>query len=152
MKRLLLLLLLLPLLAGCGPKTVTVTGTVTFEGEPMKDINVFFQPVPGGATVPPAAAGLTNVNGVYSLRLLGEQKKSGAIPGEYTVFISWMDPDQDPIPEREGYVPNPNPYQNMIPDKARLGYLSFTVPESGPVTADWNFTEEDMKEKMQIGF
>ena len=152
MKRLFLLLLLFPLFVGCGPKTVTVTGTVTFEGEPLKDVNVLFQPVTTGTTVPPAAAGLTNANGFYRLQLIGEQKKTGAIPGEYFVFISWMDPNQDPYPEREGYVPNPNPYENKIPDKAKLGNLQFIIPDGGPVTANWDFTEEDMKEKMTIGF
>jgi len=152
MKRVLLILLLFPLLVGCGPKTVTVTGRVTFEGEPMKDINVFFLPIANSATVPPAAAGLTDANGVYRLRLIGEQKKAGAIPGEYAVSLSWKDPKQDPYPEREGYVPNPNPYEKMVPDKAILGQLQFTVPTGGPVTADWTFTQEDMKEVMKIGF
>ena len=150
MTRILLPLFLLPLFIGCGPQTVTVTGRVTFEGEPMKDINVFFQPVTDSAVVPPAAAGLTDANGFYRLRLIGEQKKSGAMPGEYAVFVSWIDPNQDPFPEREGYVPNPEPYG--IPDKARLGRITFTVPERGPVVADFHFTEEDLKEKIEQGF
>jgi len=142
MRRLLLLLLLFSFFVGCGPKTVVVTGRVTFDGEPGKDINVLFQPITGGAaTVPPAAAGLTDAEGKYRLRLLGEQKKSGAIPGEYAVSLSWIDPNQDPLPEREGYVPNPVPYK--VPEKALMGQLRFTVPPSGPVTADWAFTGED---------
>ena len=149
MKRVLLLLLLVPLLTGCGPKTVVVTGRVTFDGEPGKDISVLFQPITNAAVALPAAAGLTDANGVYKLRLIGETKKAGAIPGEYAVSITWMDPNQDPNPEREGYKPNPVPYR--IPDKARLGLLRFTVPEGGPVTADFTFTEEDLRETIQQG-
>ena len=150
MTRILLPLFLIPFFIGCGPQTVIVTGRVTFEGEPMKDINVFFLPVADSAIVPPAAAGLTDANGFYRLRLIGEQKKAGVIPGEYAVFISWVDPDQDPFPEREGYVPNPEPYR--IPDRALRGLLQFTVPEHGPVTADWAFTEEDLKEVIPMGY
>ena len=147
MKRLLLLLLLLPFCVGCGSKTISVTGTVTFDGVPAKDINVLFQPITTAAIVPPSAAGLTDANGKYRLQLLGEQKKAGALPGEYIVYVSWMDPNPDPNPEREGYVPNPSPYK--IPPKAIHGQLRFTVPTSGSATANWAFTEADMKETVE---
>jgi hypothetical protein len=139
----------LPLLIGCGPKTVIVTGKVTFLGEPGKDISVTFQPTNAGATSLPAAMGMTDDNGMYRLRLAGEKKKTGAMPGEYAVFFTWMDPNADPNPEAVGYKPNPCPYQ--IPDKALMGRVQFTVPEKGPVTANFDFTEEDMKEKIKQG-
>ena len=150
MRRMLLLLLFLPLFIGCGPKTVIVTGTVTFLGEPGKDISVLFQPTTNAATVPPAAMGMTDASGFYRLGLAGENKKAGAMPGEYIVFFTWIDPNADPNPEREGYVPNPEPYK--IPDKARFGRITFTVPESGSVVADFHFTEEDLLEKIEQGF
>ena len=147
MKRVFLCVLFFPLFLGCGPKTVIVTGRVTFDGEPGKDISVLFQPLTSDAIAPPAAEGLTDADGVYKLRLIGETKKAGTIPGEYAVSFKWMDPNADPNPERPGYKPNPIPYR--IPDKARLGHLRFTVPENGPATADFSFTEADMRETVQ---
>lgn len=143
------LLLMFPLLIGCGPKTVIVTGRVTFEGEPGKDISVLFEPLSDAAITSPAAEGLTNAEGIYKLRLIGETKKAGAMPGEYAVSLKWMDPNADPNPEREGYKPNPIPYR--IPDKARFGRLRFTVPASGPVVADFAFSEEDLQEIIPEG-
>jgi len=149
MNRALLLFLLFPLFIGCGPKTVVVTGHVSFLGEPGKDISVLFQPMTDAAIMPPAAMGMTDANGFYRLRLAGENKKAGAMPGEYAVFFTWIDPNADPNPEREGYVPNPEPYK--IPDKARFGRIHFTVPESGSVVADFHFTEEDLQERIEQG-
>jgi len=145
----LLLFLLIPLFIGCGPQTVAVTGHVTFLGEPGQDISVLFEPITDASITPPAAMGMTDANGFFRLRLADDTKKTGVMPGEYAVYFSWIDPAPDPNPEREGYVPKPEPYQ--IPDKARLGQVRFTVPESGPVVANFNFTEEDMQERIQQG-
>jgi hypothetical protein len=147
MKRTLLLFLLIPFFLGCGPKTIIVTGRVTFLGEPGKDISVLFQPMTEAAIMPPPAMGMTDASGNFKLRLAGENKKAGVMPGEYAVYFAWIDPD-DP-PETADYKPNPCPYQ--IPDKARLGRVRFTVPEKGPIVANFDFTEEDLKEKIREG-
>ena len=144
-----LLLLLLPFFIGCGPKTIIVTGTVTFLDVPGENVSVTFMPTTDSAIVPPAATGMADAKGFYRLHLADETRKAGAMPGEYAVFFSWIDPHADPNPEREGYEPNPVPYQ--IPDKARFGRVHFTVPSSGPVVADFHFTEEDLQETIQQG-
>lgn len=146
---LLFALLIVPMLIGCGPRTVTVSGKVTFMGEPAKDISVVFEPISQAAIAQPLASGMTDAEGNYSLELAGSKKKNGAMPGEYAVFFTWIDPNADPSPESAGYKENPCPYK--IPDKARLGYVRFTVPDRGPCTADFAFTEEDLQEKIKEG-
>ena len=79
---------------GCGPKTVTVSGKIVFDGEPGQNINVLFQGRAVNGMAPEAALGKTNSSGVYSLSLVNS-KKSGAMPGEYSVYIAWQDPAPD---------------------------------------------------------
>ncbi|MDR2755127.1 MAG: hypothetical protein LBC20_05420 [Planctomycetaceae bacterium] len=100
-----LFLVLFLVLAGCSPKTAMVTGTVTLNGKGLQDISVLLQPVSGSDPVTEAASGMTNQQGQFSLRLLFS-KKRGVLPGEYLVYINWVDPN--PKPENEPQ--NPCPY------------------------------------------
>ncbi|MDR2704483.1 MAG: hypothetical protein LBC02_01770 [Planctomycetaceae bacterium] len=100
-----LFLVLFFVLTGCGPKTTTVTGTVTLNGKGLQDISVLLQPVSGSGTVTEAAFGKTDQQGQFFLTLLFS-KKRGVLPGEYLVYINWVDPN--PKPENEPQ--NPCPY------------------------------------------
>ena len=70
MSRLVLLTIVLCalcLMAGCGergPKTVPVSGTVTFDGEPLPEGSLMF--VPEDASLPPEGADIAN--GAFSMR------------------------------------------------------------------------------------
>lgn len=126
-------LCLLSVLCGCGPHTIPVSGVVTIDGKPAEDMLVLFQSASPEATVPQAAYGLTNERGEYALSL-SEKKKKGVIPGEYAVFISWIDPN--PTPDER--TSNPCPYQ--IPDEAARGLLRHTVKAEGTREADFHLT------------
>ena len=82
----------LALIAGCGGgglATVNVTGTVTFNGEPVPGATVSFTPrVPGEGD---PAFGTTNENGRYVLQTLMGRADAGTTPGVYDVSISAME-------------------------------------------------------------
>lgn len=130
---------------GCGAKTVAVSGTVSFDGEPGKNINVLFQGKEKDGIIPEAAYAETNAQGKYSLSLV-RNDKSGAFPGEYVVYLNWNDPDAAPNPIEGITVPNPCPYN--IPTRARSGQIPFTVPSEGTREADFHFksAEESFEE------
>lgn len=77
---------------GCGAnKPVPVAGKVTLDGQPLADAGVVFTPEGGGRP----AYGNTEADG--SFRLI-----DGALPGTYTVTITWDGPA--PVLVREGDV------------------------------------------------
>lgn len=66
---------------GSGLKTGSVSGTVTFEGKPVPNAQVVFQPKQGGQN----AVGTTDANGRYTL-MTGTDK--GALIGEHRVTVT----------------------------------------------------------------
>ncbi|MDR0869683.1 MAG: hypothetical protein LBN39_02725 [Planctomycetaceae bacterium] len=129
------------LLTGCGPKTVAVSGKIVFDGTPGENISVLFQGKAGDSKQQ-AAFGKTGSDGRYSLKLVVDNK-SGAMPGDYVVYLSWKDPDADPNPIEGVTKANPCPYK--IPSRAGSGELEFTVPVGGTDKADFEF--DSSKEK-----
>jgi hypothetical protein len=141
MKNILLVPLVVCLLSvvGCGPRTVTVSGKIVFDGEPGQNINVLFQGKSDGSIVPEAAVGKTDSAGVYSLSLVST-KKRGAFPGDYAVYLSWLDPNPDTSVDIEapGYKSvDRSPYK--IPTRAKTGGIIFTVPPTGTKEANFEF-------------
>ena len=70
-------------IAGCsggGPTTYKVSGTITFEGQPVADAQVGFVPDGGGEVKP--ARGQTDASGRYTLRTYDKpgQDSAGCIP------------------------------------------------------------------------
>ncbi|MDR2117300.1 MAG: hypothetical protein LBP87_13060 [Planctomycetaceae bacterium] len=131
--------------SGCGSKTVSVSGKVTFDGEPGKNITVLFQGELVDGKSPEAAFGTTNERGEYSLSLIHSRKR-GAIPGNYAVFISWKDSKAESVNIAETTnITNSCPYK--IPTRATNGEMIFTVPPEGTKNADFEFrsTEESFK-------
>jgi hypothetical protein len=85
MKRSVFCLVSLALLvvAGCGgPGPVPVSGTVTYQGQPLADVNVTFLG-PEGLV----ATGTTDAQGQFS-KLDSNRGGEGAVPGEYRVTIT----------------------------------------------------------------
>ncbi|MDR0705977.1 MAG: hypothetical protein LBF88_13475 [Planctomycetaceae bacterium] len=121
--------------AGCGSPTVTVSGKVTFDGEPGQNITVLFQGAMVNGQTPEAAFGKTNKHGEYSLTLM-KTKKRGAMPGNYAVFLSWNDPETKGNDETTNKT-NSCPYK--IPTRATNGAMMFTVPPEGTKNADFEF-------------
>ena len=63
----------LTVMVGCGPAYVPVEGTVTYDGEPLSDASVMFQPVGDG----PNATGATDPRAVGKAVAAGV---AGAVP------------------------------------------------------------------------
>jgi hypothetical protein len=81
-------------LAGCGsghPDTVPVSGTVTYQGNPVAGAQVTFMPQEGGAR---AGIGTTDGQGKYELTTFEEN--DGALPGKHSVTISMPVEGGDP--------------------------------------------------------
>lgn len=82
-----LTVLAIALLAGCGPSgpaVQPVSGTLTIDGSPAKNVQVVFHPVDAGGLM---ASGQVDASGVYSLRS-GNTGAKGALVGKYKVVLS----------------------------------------------------------------
>jgi hypothetical protein len=130
-----LLFVTLCFFAGCGQRVTQISGTVTVDGKPTKNLKVLFQAVSDAAQVPPPAYGITDNAGKYQL-ILASDKRSGAIAGEYAVFINW----EDPNPAADDNTNHVAPYQ--IPPRALRGELRYTVKADEPQTADFQLVNE----------
>jgi hypothetical protein len=70
-------------LCGCGDGRVTVTGRVTYKGEPVPSTEVYFQPDDGSRF----SLGKTDDDGNFSLRY--SRDEDGAPKGQYTVRLKY---------------------------------------------------------------
>jgi hypothetical protein len=132
-------------LIGCGgdsappspPETlVPVSGTVKFDGQPAKGIEVTF--VPSGATKGYSSSGVTDDAGKYKLQSL-MSKKPGVAVGTCVVLFSKM--DKPFSKDRPGEIP-----VNIIPsawrETAEAGeHNTVTVPAAGG-TFDFSVPKE----------
>ncbi|MDX1966098.1 MAG: hypothetical protein SFV23_02900 [Planctomycetaceae bacterium] len=87
---------------GCGgkptPPTVPVTGSVTYQGEPVAGAIVAFSPItPGAGSF--TAFGTTDEQGRFALRTAidGATDKDGAVEGAYIVTISKTSRSESPV-------------------------------------------------------
>lgn len=106
-------LVLLPL-TGCGgpagPKTVSVTGKVTYGGNPIKDASILFAPVDLAKSQPGTAT--SDKDGKYVA--ITNNNLSGLMPGDYKVSV----------------VAYKVPLQNIAPvDLAKMGDSNLAVPK-----------------------
>jgi hypothetical protein len=127
------------LLAGCGASDnlprQPVTGTVKFNGEPLKTGLIEFQPAgPGIATT--GAAAITG--GSYSLG-----RSEGLQPGKYEVRISSA---PQTIERQPGALPGDNPLppaKELIPAKFNAKTtLSADISKDGPNKFDFDLQEK----------
>ena len=99
--------------AGCSssdaPPLGQVSGTVTLDGQPVADAQLFFVPASGAPSV-----GKTDQKGQYTLAY--DQKLKGAVIGQHTVRITKI-----------GEPGTPNDTKNLLPEKYN---------EKSPLTAE----------------
>lgn len=134
-------LAVLALAAGCGGgrKIVPVSGLVTFNGEPCKNVIVTFQPIaaqdedelPGRGS-----SAVTGDDGRYTLIYDGE--KPGALTGKHRVRISpqFGTPTGEEGPEGPRVVGG---WNYLIPPEWNdLSKVEFEVPAGGTDQADFH--------------
>ena len=125
---------------GCGgvddaPKTVAVTGVVTYQGKPMPNLSVGFIPETGML-----ASGMTDAEGRFEMTT--SAPGDGAIPGLHKVAINFV-PDQ--VPEMPGFPGSENAPVSPIPTKyadASTSGLTATV-DKDPSKNDFTFDLTD---------
>ena len=126
-----LLIIVLLQLVGCGqslPPTVPVSGTVTWQDEPLASGTVVFQPLNIGEGLPRRPAqGHLDSQGAF--RLSTFRRDDGAVPGEYSVLIySYLEE-----PATSNNDQNPGTYVWRIPERygdAVRSRLTARVPAS----------------------
>jgi hypothetical protein len=127
--------------AGCGDsgrKIVPVSGTVTFNGQPAKNVIVSFQPLSEKVDDNPGrgSSAYTDDNGHYVLIYDGE--KPGALTGKHRVRISpqWVSKAADERGEGGG---GPGSLNYPIPPEWNdLSKKEFEVPAGGTDKANFN--------------
>lgn len=124
--------------SGCGEESdqvpvYKVSGTVTYNGEPIEGAQVVFIPVEQG----PAATGTTDSDGKYQLTTYAAE--DGAPAGEYKVKITKMSKPplesgpSGPAGGEEGYAPPGQEAmswtpENLLPEK-------YAIPDQSGLTA-----------------
>jgi len=137
---------MLALCAGCGdglPKTIPVSGSVRYQGEPLTDGTVVFHPheIPEG--LPRRTAhGRLQPDGTFTLTTF--RAGDGAVPGTYRVTIhSYLsepassDDDQNPgeyvwrIPQRYGDPSRSGLTADVSPEAQQPLEFAFVVEQEG---------------------
>lgn len=100
-------------LVGCGashPPLTIVTGTVTYDGEPLADATVAIMPDGGDGTSKPAD-GMTDASGQFTLKTTFPDGEiiDGAVEGSYTLRVvkyeKWDVPSDEGEPPADGGDP-----------------------------------------------
>ncbi|NLX56342.1 MAG: carboxypeptidase regulatory-like domain-containing protein [Planctomycetaceae bacterium] len=126
MKRLAVGLLVVPMVAGllclpgCGSSVgaVSVTGTVTLDGEPVEGASVVFVPEGKGRM----ASGKTDSSGQF--KLTTQKVGDGAVPGKYKVGVSKL--KSGGVDARK---PDPNSPEGVMLAGAPVGNGAPAMPE-----------------------
>lgn len=123
---------------GCGSKVdlAPVSGTVTFEGEPVGEIRVVFEPIVSENEEMSdyyTSFGITDEAGQYEMKTeVDNQLLPGAVVGKNTVRFVCMKRESF---MNEGLMDSRAVYD--LPEKAKDKSMTFTVPKEG--TNDANF-------------
>lgn len=137
-------LILLAFFCGCGgseyPSTTSVSGVVTYQGQPVADATVVLAPQSADGK---AASGVTDASGAFSVSAFADGE--GAVAGEYKVSVSKttvigaLSPEEEQkILDAGKEVPQPK-YKEELPPKYKnpaTSGLTVSVPASGAVTLD----------------
>jgi hypothetical protein len=124
---------------GCGdPKVVSVSGRVTFDGQPLAGAHVVFQPISAGKEMNPGSGsyGITDADGRYTLKVV-DTGESGAFIGKHRVEIT-IRSDEDDDTDRRGRRPAAKVV--LSPLYNRNSRLTFEVPAKGTKEADFPLT------------
>jgi hypothetical protein len=128
-----LLAIAIGLSTGCGSVggLVPVEGKVTLDNRPLENATVMFTPTK--ANGPGPFVGTTDAQGHFTLGQL-EGSRSGAVVGDYSVFIATVKSDSKEA--------SPQVKKEIVPTEYRSGSKKYVVPSGG--TKDANF---DMKSR-----
>lgn len=138
----------LTMAAGCTQhEYAPVSGTVTFEGKPVPNATVVFEPEVEG----PTSVGTTASDGTFNLSIARERDKPGARIGSHRVTISAFEeppPSNGNVdPELGSLVMATEPTRlpkNMLPEKyahTSTSGLTFDVSASGDNVAKFELTK-----------
>lgn len=111
--------LLLAIAIGCGTshRPVPVSGRITYEGAPLKNASILFQPETGNV---PGSADISDEDGRYSLTLAtAGPDVEGAVVGRHRVVIQAV-------------------FQSKLPGKESEYRTTFEVPPKGTDSADFD--------------
>jgi len=134
---------LLGLSAGCqkNPATGSVTGVVTYKGEPLANADVRFIPDPLG---PRGSIAKTDSEGRYEL--MYEAGVPGAIPGKYKVVISTVGSGAGPAPAEDApeaaaddpyaSTPDNSPMASMMGGGAEILPMKYCSSKETILTAE----------------
>lgn len=133
------------LLTSCGsskPQFVPVSGRVLVDGKPVANLMVTFQPIGTTGSDPgPGSAGITDVNGRYTLKVSSQQfEGDGAVPGKHKVRIGSVQAGEGVPTDPEIGSPDgaPLPGKELIPTKYNQDtVLTVDVPSEGTDKADF---------------
>jgi len=117
----------LTLTIGCGDgkiATLRVTGTITFDGEPLPNANINFTPKTVGQGNP--AYAVTDENGFYRLQTLLGAAEAGTTAGEYDVYITCIE---------RGEIWDPPPGPPQAPPPSAMRAPRSIIPEKYGSTA-----------------
>jgi hypothetical protein len=131
LSRLFIMVVFCAVAVGCSMSEydiVPVSGVITYNGKPLPNVSVAFQPAnadrkklnPG-----PGSFGTTNDKGEYTLEVVG-LKTSGAIVGE-NIVTAWYNVADD--------APMPGP---PIPNKYKNNSVKYEVPKGGTTEANFD--------------
>ena len=145
--------LLLLILSGCSnpdSKYSMVEGTVTFNGQPLSEATVSFQPVSSEGE---AASGLTDASGKFTLTSAGATGGGrGALPGEYKVTVKKLEvapPDPDEAAHARGEI-SYDELQSRISAKGTYGQK--VAPSKSLLPAKYGLpSSTDLKATVQAG-
>ncbi|MDR0870727.1 MAG: DUF4198 domain-containing protein [Planctomycetaceae bacterium] len=147
--RYLTLLCSLFLFVGCGPKIVSVTGEVHYDGKPAPDVAVLFEPKSDAKQIPDAGLAVTDSNGRFKLSSTAKKAKSGIEPGTYTLHLGWQNPQPaaddggaGPAPGAASPPPVSSPYR--FPEKLGNNEAVVTVKATGKNHFIFSTTADDV--------
>lgn len=120
-------------LGGCGSGDglVPVEGAVTLDGKPLAEATVVLSPTK--ATDPGPFSGTTNAEGKFSLSPSDRADESGAMPGEYQIFISTLKVEPSEVADDTAVPKVLAP--ELVPEEYRQGNMRFEVPAGGTTAA-----------------
>jgi hypothetical protein len=131
--------------AGCDDgrrAVVPVSGRITLDGRPLNNVRVAFQPE-GGIEPGPGSFALTDIDGRYTLTVIGPRGKAGGTVGRNRVTLSRPDVEVEIAPA-DYEKPNLPASKEMIPEKYRResAPLTFDVPDDGTNEANFDLASK----------
>ena len=95
---------------GCGSSEYpTVSGKVTYDGQPLANIEVVFSPLSDSVdTIAPYSTAVTDEAGVFSLKTRDGQL--GAVVGQHRVGFAWSDIKSYTVPVSYTHLTLPTIY------------------------------------------